>query len=112
LRRPAGAGPRRISGHGGRKRSLSDHLRRAAGDALIANGKHRRKKIFQLEQDEETIIGQENLKNYITDYYKSLFGPPISNTCVMDKSRTNDIPKISVEENNILTAEISESEVF
>jgi hypothetical protein len=27
---------------------------------LIANGKHRRKKIIQLEQDEGTIIGQEN----------------------------------------------------
>jgi hypothetical protein len=30
----------------------------------------------------------------------------------MDESRTHDIPQISVEENNILTAEISESEVF
>jgi hypothetical protein len=28
---------------------------------LIANGKHTRKKIIQLEQDEGTIIGQENL---------------------------------------------------
>jgi hypothetical protein len=32
---------------------------------LIANGKHRRKKIFQLEQDEGTIIGQENIKKTI-----------------------------------------------
>jgi hypothetical protein len=31
LRRPAGGGARRISGHGGHKRSL----RRAAGDALM-----------------------------------------------------------------------------
>jgi hypothetical protein len=34
LRLPAGTGPRRISDHGERKRSLSDRLRRAAGDAL------------------------------------------------------------------------------
>jgi hypothetical protein len=31
---------------------------------LIANGKHRKKKIFQLEQDEGTIVGEENLKIY------------------------------------------------
>ena len=35
---------------------------------LIANGKHRKKKIFQLEQDEGTIIGDEELKVYITEY--------------------------------------------
>jgi hypothetical protein len=31
-------------------------------------------KVFQLEQDEGTIVGHENLKNYITEYYKNLFG--------------------------------------
>jgi hypothetical protein len=39
---------------------------------LIANGKHRRKKIFQLEQVEGTIVGQENLKLYISEYYKNI----------------------------------------
>ena len=39
---------------------------------LIANGKHRKKSIFQLEQDEGTILGQDNLKTYIIDYYKQL----------------------------------------
>ena len=43
---------------------------------MIANGKHHKKRIFQLEQDEGTIVGQENLKVYITNYYKQLFGPP------------------------------------
>ena len=37
---------------------------------MIANDKHRKKRIFQLEQDEGTIVGQENLKVYITEYYK------------------------------------------
>ena len=36
---------------------------------LIANGKHRKKKIFQLEQDEGTIVGDSNLKVYISEYY-------------------------------------------
>uniref|UniRef100_A0A453N1K1 Uncharacterized protein n=1 Tax=Aegilops tauschii subsp. strangulata TaxID=200361 RepID=A0A453N1K1_AEGTS len=42
---------------------------------MIANGKHRKKKIIQLEQDEGTVIGHENLKSYISNYYKQLFGP-------------------------------------
>ena len=41
---------------------------------LVPNGKHRKKKKIQLEQDEGMIIGQENLKTYITEYYKSVFG--------------------------------------
>jgi hypothetical protein len=43
---------------------------------LIANGKHRKKKIFQLEQDEGTIVGEANLKIFISEYYKKLFGKP------------------------------------
>ena len=46
---------------------------------MIANGKHRKKKIIQLEQDEGTVVGHENLKLYISNYYKQLFGPPIDN---------------------------------
>jgi hypothetical protein len=60
---------------------------------LIANGKHRRKKIFQLEQDEGTIIGQENIKNYISEYYKMLFGPPMVNTCSMEETRNQEYRK-------------------
>jgi hypothetical protein len=79
---------------------------------LIANGKHRRKKIFQLEQDEGTIIGQENLKTYISEYYKTLFGPPVVNYCTMEENTIDDIPQISAEENTILISEFSENEVF
>ena len=35
---------------------------------MIANGKHRRKKIIQLEQDEVTVVCHENLKLYISNY--------------------------------------------
>jgi hypothetical protein len=80
---------------------------------LIANGKHRRQRIFQLEQDDEgTIIGQENLKNYITEYYKSLFGPPAVSKCVMIESMTHDIKQISGEENAILIADFTSEEVY
>jgi hypothetical protein len=78
---------------------------------LVANGKHRRKRIFQLEQEEGTIMGQENLKNYITEYYKNLFGPPAPSTCVMVESMTHDIKQLSAEENAILIADFNEEEV-
>jgi hypothetical protein len=36
----------------------------------IAYEKHRKKKIFQLEQDERTIVGESNIRMFITEYYK------------------------------------------
>jgi hypothetical protein len=37
---------------------------------LVANGRHRKTKMVQLEQEEEIIIGDANLKGYITECYK------------------------------------------
>ena len=79
---------------------------------MIANGKHRKKRIFQLEQEEGTIVGQENLKLYITEYYKKLFGPPEDNFVSLDESRNEDIPQLASDENDILTDPFSEKEVF
>ncbi|XP_073358207.1 uncharacterized protein [Aegilops tauschii subsp. strangulata] len=79
---------------------------------MIANGKHRKKRIFQLEQDEGTIIGQENLKLYITEFYKQLFGPPDNNCVSLDESRVEDVPQLTVVENDVLTAPFTEKEVF
>jgi len=49
---------------------------------LVAHGKYGRTKIIHLEQDEEIVVGDEeiivgdtNLNNYITKFYKRLFGP-------------------------------------
>jgi mannosylglycoprotein endo-beta-mannosidase len=79
---------------------------------LIANGKHRKKKIFQLEQEEGTIVGDDNLKVYITEYYKKLFGPPEVNHVQMIENRIDDITQLSEEENVLLTANFTEEEVF
>ena len=68
---------------------------------LIANGKHRKKRIFQLEQDDGTILGQDNLKTYITEYYRQLFGPPEDNCVSLEDSRTEDVPQLSAAENEI-----------
>jgi hypothetical protein len=58
----------------------------------VANGRHRNKLIHSLIQDEGTIEGHENLKSYITNYYKSLFGSPDEGNFSMDESITDDIP--------------------
>jgi hypothetical protein len=42
---------------------------------LVANGKHRKSRIFRLEQEEGLIQGEKELRDYITKYYKELFGP-------------------------------------
>jgi hypothetical protein len=79
---------------------------------LIANGKHRKKRIFQLEQDEGTIVGQQNLKVFITEYYKKLFGAPVANFFNIREEVTHDIPQLSQEENSILASPFTEEEVF
>jgi hypothetical protein len=77
----------------------------------VANGRHRKKLIHSLVQDEGTIEGQENLKSYITNYYKGLFGSPDEGNFSMDETRTDDIPQVSVAENDLLIAPYSEDEV-
>jgi len=76
----------------------------------VANGRHRKTKIVQLEQ-EGTIVGDGNLKNYITEYYKGLFGPHTPNSFSMDETLRHDIPQVSEDENEGLTAPFSEEEV-
>ena len=53
---------------------------------LVANGKHRKTRIFRLEQEEGLIHGDAELKKYITTYYKKLFEPSDHNNLVMDES--------------------------
>ena len=77
---------------------------------MIANGKHRKKKIIQLEQDEGTIVGHENLKLYISNYYKQLFGPPEESTVSMNETDIGDIPHLMTEENEILNTPFTEKE--
>jgi hypothetical protein len=76
---------------------------------MVSIGK---KGFFQLEQDEGTIVGQQNLKIFITEYYKKLFGAPEASFFNMSEEVTHDIPQLSEEENIILTAPFTKEEVF
>ena len=79
---------------------------------LIANGKHRKKKIFQLEQDKGTIVGDSDLKIYISEYYKKLFGEDDSNGVTMNEDMVHDIPRLTQEENKILTVGFLVKELY
>ena len=56
-------------------------------------------------------MGSENLKVYITEYYKRLFGAPAPNDFSLDENRVNDIPQVSSQENETLTAAFFVEEV-
>jgi mannosylglycoprotein endo-beta-mannosidase len=56
-------------------------------------------------------VGEENLKVYITEFYKNLFGAPVPNYFTIDESKVADIPQLPNEENEILVADFTEQEV-
>jgi hypothetical protein len=78
---------------------------------LLANDKHRKTRIFQLEDGNIIISGDAQLKGYITGYYKNLFGPSEEPLIDLDESQREDIPLVSDLENELLIAPFSEEEV-
>jgi len=56
------------------------------------------------------IEGQQNLKEYITKFYKDLFGPPEDNHFSLN-NRRDDIPQVSQPENEFLMAPFTEKEI-
>ena len=78
---------------------------------LLANGRYRKTRIYQLEQEEGVIVGDENLKTYITNFYKGLFGSPESNYFSLNEEFTEDIPQVSDLENEILSDAFTEKEI-
>ena len=78
---------------------------------MLANGKHRKKRIFALDREEGRIEGEASLKNFITKYYKDLFGPSVNTTIEMDESICHDIQQVSAAENEFLTSPFSEEEI-
>jgi hypothetical protein len=75
---------------------------------MMANGKHRKKRIFSLDHENGKIKGQANLKNYMIGFYKGLFGEPEQSSFSLDPDRMEDISQVSQEENNFLTSPFTE----
>jgi hypothetical protein len=78
---------------------------------LLANGRYRKTRITQLEQEEGIIVGQRNLMEYVTKFYKHLFGEPETNQFSIEEDIRDDIPQVSAMENEVLTCHFSEEEI-
>jgi hypothetical protein len=59
---------------------------------LVASGKHKKSKIFQLKDGDQLFIRDATLKQHIIFYYKGLFGPPEETYVTLDKTQIQDIP--------------------
>jgi len=77
----------------------------------VANGKHRKTRIFRLDQDDGVIEGGGNLKKFITNYYKGLFGVPDGNHFFLVESTTHDISQVSQLKNEVSTADLLEKKL-
>jgi hypothetical protein len=75
---------------------------------LVANGRHRKTRIFQLEDNAQIIEGDDHLKSYITQFYKGLFGPSDNAHFLLDENRNIGIPQITTEDNDHLIASFIE----
>ena len=78
----------------------------------LANGRYRNKFIHSLVKDEGTIEGHEQLKSYITKFYKNLLGELEADNFSLDETRTDDFPQVSDEENAHLIAPRNASRLF
>jgi hypothetical protein len=67
--------------------------------------------IFQLEDGDMIIKGEDPLKSYITDYYKKIFGPFDSGMFSFDEDNRDNITKIALEDNEKLVDVFIEQEV-
>jgi hypothetical protein len=77
---------------------------------LLSNGKNRKRRIFQLQDDDKIIEGDEALKKYITSYYKGLFGSPVENNFRLDGPIKDGFPQVTDRENEILIKPFTEDE--
>ena len=64
-----------------------------------------------MEEGDQIIKGDDQLKEYITYYYQGLFGPPEGDDFLLLDSQNDDMPQVSSEENERLTAYFTEKEV-
>jgi hypothetical protein len=78
---------------------------------LIENKQYRKTHIFQLEDGNQIIKGDDQLKEYITKYYHGLFGPSDCDDFYLIESQYDGMPQVFSEENGKFTTKFSEKEV-
>jgi hypothetical protein len=82
------------------QRSKSKHLLEWDSNTkyfqLLANGRHRKFRVFQLQDGTQNISGDADLKRYITSYYRGHFGPPQESSVTLDVGRREDISQVAL----------------
>jgi hypothetical protein len=78
---------------------------------MIATGKFRKNRIFQMRNGVRMLYDEGELKSHITGYYKNLFGPPESTSFILDEDLRDDIIQVTQDENEKLTQSFLEDEV-
>jgi hypothetical protein len=78
----------------------------------VANGIKRKQTIFSLKDGHRTVIGNENLLELATSYYKTLFGPGIGkNLFEINPNLWQEEGNVSCQENDDLTQPFLEEEI-
>jgi hypothetical protein len=94
------------------QRAKEIHLKEGDGNSRFfhqkANGRRRKNLIVRLNQDEGIVEGQENLKRYITEFYKKLFGRSEVSSITLDPT---GVEQISEADKKILTDPFNLEEV-
>jgi hypothetical protein len=78
---------------------------------LVASGKYRKTRIFQLQHEDGIIEGEQALKDCITTYYKDMSGPPKNSSVSLEETRVDDNVQVSQEENDLLVRPFTVEEV-
>jgi hypothetical protein len=68
-------------------------------------------RIIQLRHEDTVIEGDNALKEYITSYYKNVFGQLKPSSFSIDESRVDDIVQVSQEKNDLLVEPFTVDEV-
>ena len=72
------------------------------------NGRRRKNRILSLHQEEGIVEGEENLIQYITKFYKDLFGQADTSTIGLS---IQDAPGITKEQASLLVKPFSMEEI-
>jgi hypothetical protein len=75
------------------------------------NGRKRKQSIFYLQDGEINILGDENLLNHATEYYKGIFGPGTGDMMDLDANLWPDNQKVTAIENEELITPFTEIEI-
>jgi hypothetical protein len=67
--------------------------------------------VISLENNGETIEGDENLLKHATEYYSNLFGPEVEHRIQIDQSLWNELEQVSELDNENLCKPFSEQEI-